>query len=252
MTAAPSSSQPEGESLPDRLRLNSCRRSHESADRAATRRIETEFEAADTNEIADAILALSSPVPSSPKGGAETDTLADLVARFSAALLEKLRAAEAKGRSGWDAPNWERECVEGLHRHANKGDPRDVAAYAAFCWHHGWATTPSPLPSSPKGAETRGNAADSVIKFLEQCGEADIEAGVGAVFGLGSPEEKAAFKAGIAVAIERHMGIITYTPATDSERAALAERVEKDLVASCLERLIVALRQAAKDSNHDR
>lgn len=86
--------------------------------------------------------------PSSPKGGAETDPLADLVARFSAALLEKLRAAQAKGRSGWDDPTWERECVEGLHRHANKGDPRDVAAYAAFCWHHGWATTPSPLPSS--------------------------------------------------------------------------------------------------------
>ena len=89
--------------------------------------------------LAGVVRALSRPLS---KGRAETDPLADLVARFSAALLEKLRAAEAKGRSGWDYPNWKRECVEGLHRHANKGDPRDVAAYAAFCWHHGWSTTP--------------------------------------------------------------------------------------------------------------
>jgi hypothetical protein len=71
------------------------------------------------------------------------DRLADLVARFSAALLEKLRAAEQKyGRKNdWLDPNWEADCQRQLLEHVAKGDPRDVAAYAAFCWHHGWPTS---------------------------------------------------------------------------------------------------------------
>lgn len=70
------------------------------------------------------------------------DPLADLVARFSAALLEKLRAAEKKyGRKDdWLEPNWQADCQRQLLDHVAKGDPRDVAAYAAFCWHHGWPT----------------------------------------------------------------------------------------------------------------
>lgn len=124
------------------------------------------YHVSNAEEIADAILALFHPIS---KGGAETDPLADLVARFSAALLEKLRAAQAKGRSGWDDPTWERECVEGLHRHANKGDPRDVAAYAAFCWHHGWATTPSPLPSS-------GELGKAIVRLLEYASHMDSDA----------------------------------------------------------------------------
>lgn len=39
--------QPMGESLPERLRVNSCRYAHETPDAASTRRIQTEFEAAD-------------------------------------------------------------------------------------------------------------------------------------------------------------------------------------------------------------
>jgi hypothetical protein len=73
----------------------------------------------------------------------ESDPLADLVARFSAALLEKLRTAETKyGRKNdWLDPNWEADCQRQLLEHVTKGDPRDVAAYSAFCWHHGWATS---------------------------------------------------------------------------------------------------------------
>ena len=69
--------------------------------------------------------------------GAETD---DLVDRFSAALKVKLRAAEAKygWKNGWLKSDWQVECQNGLLRHVGKGDPLDVAAYAAFCWHHGW------------------------------------------------------------------------------------------------------------------
>jgi hypothetical protein len=34
------------------------------------------------------------------------------------------------------------ECQQHLSEHLAKGDPRDVAAYAAFCWYHGWPTVP--------------------------------------------------------------------------------------------------------------
>lgn len=85
--------------------------------------------------------------------GASPDPLADLVARFSAALLEKLRAAEQKyGRKDdWLEPNWEADCQRQLLEHVAKGDPRDVAAYAAFCWHHGWPT--NHLPAQPQPVE---------------------------------------------------------------------------------------------------
>lgn len=74
-------------------------------------------------------------------GAAEPDALVDLVSRFSAALLEKLRyARDIKGRSGWDETNWMRDCQRALLSHIPKGDALDVAAYAAFCWHHGWST----------------------------------------------------------------------------------------------------------------
>lgn len=65
-----------------------------------------------------------------------------LVERFSAALAAKLRAAEEKyGYSdGWKTDDWETECRRQLYLHAEKGDPRDVAIYAAFCWARGWST----------------------------------------------------------------------------------------------------------------
>ena len=71
----------------------------------------------------------------------------DLVTRFAGALAAKLRRAEIKyGYSdGWADPGWQRECIAHLAEHVQKGDPLDVAAYAAFCFHHGWSTaTPRP------------------------------------------------------------------------------------------------------------
>lgn len=69
--------------------------------------------------------------------GSATDELVD---RFAAALKEKLRAAEAKyGRNdAWLRSDWRDELVQHLQEHVQKGDPRDVAAYCAFAWHHGW------------------------------------------------------------------------------------------------------------------
>lgn len=69
------------------------------------------------------------------------DTIA-LVVRFAEAVGEKLRAAEKKYGHGadWRRDCWRDVCIEALHEHVAKGDPRDVAAYCAFCWHHGWPT----------------------------------------------------------------------------------------------------------------
>jgi hypothetical protein len=74
---------------------------------------------------------------------------ADLVRRFSVALAEKLAAAEVKyGYSdGWLSPDWMDECRAKLLEHVGKGDPRDVAAYCAFLWHHGESTAAS-VPST--------------------------------------------------------------------------------------------------------
>lgn len=66
----------------------------------------------------------------------------ELVERLAFQLATKLRRAEQKyGYSdGWRSPDWEAECRAALHAHVAKGDPLDVAAYAAFCMHHGWST----------------------------------------------------------------------------------------------------------------
>lgn len=92
------------------------------------------------------LAALSaSPLPPAP--GAETgerkDHLADLVSRFSVALLEKLRAAEKKYGydNGWLNDDWAYDLRRDLRKHIDKGDPRGVAAYCAFAWHHGWSTS---------------------------------------------------------------------------------------------------------------
>lgn len=69
---------------------------------------------------------------------------ADLVARFATALAEKLHKAQEKYDyyDGWLDDTWMSECQNNLAHHMAKGDPRDVAAYCAFMWHHGWPTTP--------------------------------------------------------------------------------------------------------------
>lgn len=69
-----------------------------------------------------------------------------LVDHFAKALAEKLAVAQEKYgfTADWLKNDWRAECIEHFHQHVAKGDPRDVAAYCAFMWHHGWSTTPSP------------------------------------------------------------------------------------------------------------
>lgn len=67
---------------------------------------------------------------------------AQLVVNFASEMAGKLyRAQEKYGRGAdWAKSDWKDECLKELHRHLSKGDPRDVAAYCMFSWHHGWPT----------------------------------------------------------------------------------------------------------------
>jgi hypothetical protein len=75
---------------------------------------------------------------------------ANLVRRFANALAKKLRLAEERYGYGeeWAKSEWEDDCREHLYEHLEKGDPRDVAAYCAFMWHHGWITAHPTKPEA--------------------------------------------------------------------------------------------------------
>lgn len=90
----------------------------------------------------------------------------DLVRRFSRALAEKLAGAEKKyGYSdGWTSSDWMDECRAKLIEHVAKGDPRDVAAYCAFLWHHGEKTELPPQKT----------ALDYFIDDVEASGEHSV------------------------------------------------------------------------------
>ncbi|GAB2959162.1 hypothetical protein GCM10027048_28070 [Hymenobacter coalescens] len=88
-------------------------------------------------------------------GNASTDSIVHLVSCFGAALQTKLLAAREKygyHADDWLQTDWEDECRQGLLNHIAKGDPRDVAAYCAFMWHHGWSTAGSASPVVGEGA----------------------------------------------------------------------------------------------------
>jgi len=68
-----------------------------------------------------------------------------LVADFCTALAEKLYKAQLKYGydADWKQDGWPSQCQAHFHQHIAKGDPRDVAAYCAFMWWHGWSTKPA-------------------------------------------------------------------------------------------------------------
>lgn len=74
-----------------------------------------------------------------------------LVMRFCDALMEKLSAAEQKygWTTDWTKDDWEADCQRQLMGHIARGDPLDVAAYAAFCWHHRWSTSQGDIKYQP-------------------------------------------------------------------------------------------------------
>ena len=74
-----------------------------------------------------------------------------LVADFCTAIADKLYKAQLKYGydTDWKQDGWPSQCQAHFHQHIAKGDPRDVAAYCAFMWWHGWSTKP------PEGLESR-------------------------------------------------------------------------------------------------
>lgn len=86
----------------------------------------------------------------------------DLIDRFAAALKDKLAVARARGKDGWAQTDWRRSCQQQLIDHLAKGDPRDVANYCAFLWHHGWPT----VAPTPPDAAARGDGGR--VKELER------------------------------------------------------------------------------------
>ena len=115
--------------------------------------------------------ARHSALPAAPGvEGLNPDT-AILVQRFGVALAEKLRAAEVKygHGNGWLDANWKVGCVEQLREHVEKGDPLDVAAYAAFCWHHRWPTNAYSAPPAAHpalGVDMDANAFNAFAIYL--------------------------------------------------------------------------------------
>ncbi|MCX2664129.1 hypothetical protein ACNPE2_10385 [Klebsiella pneumoniae] len=85
-----------------------------------------------------------------------------LVADFCTALAEKLYKAQLKYGydTDWKQDGWTSQCQAHFHQHIAKGDPRDVAAYCAFMWWHGWSTKPA------EGLESR-----TVTDWIEHDGK---------------------------------------------------------------------------------
>jgi hypothetical protein len=56
---------------------------------------------------------------------------------FRQAILDKMiLSLRSKGRRGWDDPSWTIDQIKAsLIEHIEKGDPVDIAVYAAFWWN---------------------------------------------------------------------------------------------------------------------
>lgn len=63
--------------------------------------------------------------------------LASLVAGFAQALLEKLDDMQEDAL--WTSPEQGDRLRRRVRQHVENGDPRDVAVYCAWAWHHGWS-----------------------------------------------------------------------------------------------------------------
>jgi len=83
-----------------------------------------------------------------PEGGVVAHSTDALVDRFAIALKAKLNAASEKYgyTDGWLRDDWRADLTRDIRAHLDKGDPRDVAAYCAFAWHHGWSTASPVVP----------------------------------------------------------------------------------------------------------
>lgn len=95
-----------------------------------------------------------------------------LVANFCTALAEKLYGAQLKYGydADWKQDGWATQCLSHFHQHIAKGDPRDVAAYCAFMWYHGWKTESVSGPVVPEEMP-KGLAAQIVSLLAHNIGD---------------------------------------------------------------------------------
>lgn len=112
------------------------------------------------------------PLPTAPPplaSGLHPST-ADLVRRFAQIMAEKFHAAEVKHgyTDAWLGDGWEDECRTALYEHLAKGDPRDVANYCAFMWHHGWSTAIPPPSAEPRAGDEVERAELNGLDILYQ------------------------------------------------------------------------------------
>lgn len=100
-------------------------------------------------DLGESYAAMLRAAPEPPQGDELHPATRGLVSRFAAAMADKLLAAQRKyGYSDdWMRDDWIDECRAKLLEHVAKGDPRDVANYCAFLWHHG-ASTAADTPRS--------------------------------------------------------------------------------------------------------
>ncbi|MES2602136.1 MAG: hypothetical protein V4602_15140 [Pseudomonadota bacterium] len=174
-------------------------------------------------DVKDRLSALNAPVvdPRNSDEGDERDApLVDLVSRFSAALLAKLKAAEAKYgyNNAWMRDGWDATCQEHMIEHLAKGDPLDVAAYCAFMWHHGWATAPATPPQPAVSSEVW----EALARIIDPTAEGDYRL------------RERYMKAG------RVLALISEIPLIADQSAAMADAEMLRDIASAAERLLNA------------
>ena len=94
-----------------------------------------------------------------------------LVTDFCTALAEKLYKAQLKYGydADWKQDGWPSQCQAHFHQHIAKGDPRDVAAYCAFMWYHGWKTEAA--QTAPVATFYR-DGVEAAAKWIDQQREA--------------------------------------------------------------------------------
>ncbi|WP_247751492.1 Lar family restriction alleviation protein [Citrobacter freundii] len=100
-----------------------------------------------------------------------------LVTDFCTALAEKLYRAQQKYGydADWKQDGWSTQCLAHFHQHIAKGDPRDVAAYCAFMWYHGWKTEPATAPVVPAEMPDDCGFKDSYIDGWNACRAAMLQ-----------------------------------------------------------------------------
>ena len=66
----------------------------------------------------------------------EARALDTLVNRFAEVMRRKLMRKLSTGYSGWDDPDWTEASIRAaMIEHVEKGDPVDIANFAAFLWN---------------------------------------------------------------------------------------------------------------------